>query len=84
MRGLLVAVALVFVVLVGGPAAYADESDYPPGPPGIGVPGRPAKPGPGALPQTGNDISHELALGTGLIVTGAAILIAVRRRALSR
>jgi LPXTG-motif cell wall-anchored protein len=78
-RGLLVAVVLAFVVLVGGPAAYAADTDYPPGSPGIGVPSRPAEPISG-LPRTGNDISRQLALGIGLIVTGGVILIAVRRR----
>jgi LPXTG-motif cell wall-anchored protein len=78
-RGLLVAVALAFVMLVGGPAASADESDYPPGPPGIGVPGRPAPPEP-ELATTGTEVRHGLALGAGLIVTGGAILIVVRRR----
>jgi LPXTG-motif cell wall-anchored protein len=77
-RGLLVAVAMALVVLVGAPAAAA-QSDYPPGPPGIGVPGRPAPPGPD-LPQTGTEIRHELALGAGLIAAGGTILIAVRRR----
>jgi LPXTG-motif cell wall-anchored protein len=80
-RGLLVAVALGLVVLFGGPAAHAAEAEYPPGSPGNGILSRPAQPGPeGILPRTGNDMSHELALGAGLLVTGGAILVATRRR----
>ena len=95
MRGMLVAVALGLVVLVGGPAAHAAQADYPPGSPGIGVPsqpapGQPAPAGPerllreGLLPQTGNDLGGKLALGAGLIVAGGAIVIVTRRRSAHR
>lgn len=79
MRGLLVAVALGLVVLVGVPAAHA--ADYPPGSPGIGIPGRPAPGQPtGILPRTGNDMSYELGIGAGLILVGGTILVVTRRR----
>ena len=81
MRRLLVAVGLALVVLVGGTGPAAAQADYPPGSPGIGVPSRPAEPGPGGgLPATGNEARRELALGAGLIVAGGAILAATRRR----
>ena len=78
MRGLLVAVAMALVVLVGGPAATA-QSDYPPETPGVGIPERPAPPAPD-LARTGTELRSELVLGVGLIAVGGTILLAARRR----
>jgi LPXTG-motif cell wall-anchored protein len=79
LRGVLVALVLGLIMLVGVPAASA--ADYPPGSPGVGAPNRPVPSEPSAsLPRTGGDLFDELGIGAGLVVAGGAILIATRRR----
>jgi LPXTG-motif cell wall-anchored protein len=79
-RGLLAALVLGLIMLLGMPLAHAGE--YPPGPPGPGTSARPAPPGQPLeqLAETGGDVGRELGVGAGLIAAGGAILVVTRRR----